>query len=66
MDYFDYRKILALVVIAVVVWIVWVFYNVGRESVVKKFDHIRSKWKIMLFWLIVIVLGVIYLYYFES
>lgn len=58
-----YKKFIAIVVIVVVVWIVWVFYNVGREKFIKKFDYIKSKWKIVLFWFIVaaVIIGGWYL-----
>ena len=59
LDVMTYKKIIFISVIVVFVWIVYVFYNVGRESLIKKFDHIRSNWKIVLFWFSIIALFVI-------
>jgi len=58
-----YKKILAVIVVAVVAWIVWVFYNVGREGVILKWDKIRSKWKILLFWFVLIAVVLVVWYY---
>ncbi|HMB26226.1 MAG TPA: hypothetical protein VKP03_02310 [Patescibacteria group bacterium] len=66
MDFFDYKKILALVILAILVWIGIVLYRVGREGLIKRVDFWKSKWKIVLFWMIVAVVVLIGWYYLDK
>ncbi len=54
--------ILAIVVVVLLFWVGLIMYRVGREKVIKNVDFWRSKWKIVLFWLIVLVLVLLVLY----
>lgn len=56
MDLLTYKRILAIAVTAVVIWIVIILYRVSREEVIKKVDFWRAKWKIVLFWMVVVLL----------
>lgn len=58
----DYREIIAIAVIVVAAWIVLVFYRVGREEAIKKVDFWKAQWKIVLFWILALVVGVLILY----
>jgi len=56
LDPMTYKKIIFAIVVILAIWIIYVFYSVGRETFIKKFDHIRSQWKIVLFWFVIIVI----------
>ncbi len=62
LESFTYKRILALVILALIAWIVMVLYRVGREGVIKNIDFLKSKWKIVLFWFVVAALAVVVLY----
>jgi hypothetical protein len=62
LEYFTYKRTLALVVLICAFWIVLIFYRVGREKIVKNVDFWRSKWKIVLFWFVLAVLALVVLY----
>ncbi len=63
MEFFTYKRVLALAVLAVVYWIVLILYRVGKGGAVKRVDFWKSNWKIGLFWFVTVavVAGVWYL-----
>ena len=63
LDPMIYKKIIAVILIVLAAWILYVFYNVGREKFIKKFDYIKSKWKIVLFWMILAAIVIVGWYY---
>ena len=50
-----YEYLIALIVVALTFWVGLILYRVGREKVIKNIDFWRSKWKIVLFWFIILV-----------
>jgi hypothetical protein len=52
----SYEEFIALVIAIVIAWIIIVFYRVGREGVIKKLDFWRAKWKIVLFWFVILAI----------
>jgi len=57
-----YEYTIAIVVIAVVFWTGLIIYRVGREKVIKNVDFWRSKWKIVMFWFIILAVIALALY----
>jgi len=66
MNDLTYKKIIAIIVFVIAIWIAWVFYQVIREKSIKRWDYIRSKWKILLFWFVVLAIVLIVLYFFSE
>ena len=62
LEYFTYKRTLALVVLICAFWAVVIFYRVGKGEVIKKVDFWKSKWKIVLFWIIVAAFALLVLY----
>lgn len=62
LEFFTYKRILALVILICAFWVVLIIYRVGRGEIIKKIDFWKSKWKIVLFWFVVAVIGVFVLY----
>jgi len=57
-----YEYIIAVIVLALIFWVALILYRVGREKIIKNIDFWRSKWKIVLFWFIILVLVLLLLY----
>ena len=57
-----YEYLIAIVVLALAFWVGLIFYRVGREKVIKNIDFWRSKWKIVLFWFVILVVVLLALY----
>ncbi|MBT5337836.1 hypothetical protein HN858_03925 [Candidatus Falkowbacteria bacterium] len=62
LEFFTYKRTLALVVLICAFWVVVILYRVGKGEVIKKVDFWRSKWKIVLFWFIIAALALVVLY----
>jgi len=62
-DFLTYKRIIALVVLALIVWVAIILYRVGREGVIKRIDFWKSKWKIVLFWIVIAAVAGVVLYY---
>ena len=58
-----YDYLIAVIILILLSWIGLVFYRVGREEVIKKIDFWRSKWKIVLGWLVIAVIVLLGLYF---
>ncbi len=63
LEYFTYKRILALAVLACIVWVALILYRVGRGEIIKKVDFWKSKWKIVLFWMVVALILLTALYF---
>lgn len=57
-----YEYLIAVVVVILAFWVSLILYRVGREKVIKNVDFWRSKWKIVLFWFVILVLVLLVLY----
>lgn len=57
-----YEYIIAIVVAALFFWVGLILYRVGREKIIKNVDFWRSKWKIVLFWFVILVIVLLALY----
>jgi len=57
-----YEYIIAIVVLVLVCWVGLILYRVGREKVIKNIDFWRSKWKIVLFWFVILLIILLGLY----
>lgn len=55
-EFFTYKRILALAVLAVAYWVVLILYRVGKGGVVKRVDFWKSNWKIGLFWFVAVAI----------
>ena len=62
LEFFTYKRTLALVVLICAFWVVVILYRVGKGEGIKKVDFWRSKWKIVLFWFIIAALALVVLY----
>ena len=62
LEFFTYKRILALAILAVLFWAGLILYRVGREEVIKKVDFWKSKWQIVLFWFVVAFTALAILY----
>lgn len=56
LEFFTYKRILALAVLAAAYWVVLIFYRVGKGGVVKRVDFWKSNWKIVLFWFVAVAI----------
>lgn len=56
LEFFTYKRVLALAVLAVAYWVVLILYRVGKGGVVKRVDFWKSNWKIGLFWFVAVAI----------
>lgn len=62
---FTYDRIIALAILTVIYWVILILYRVGKGEVVQKVDYWKSRWKIILWWLVIVVIGFAVLYLFD-
>lgn len=58
----NYKRILAVVALVAAYGVGLVLYRVGRGEIIQKIDWWKSKWKIVLFWIVIALLALAVLY----
>ncbi|MBI5076855.1 hypothetical protein HZB94_00535 [Candidatus Falkowbacteria bacterium] len=58
----NYKKILAGAALVVAYWVGLILYRVYRGEIIQKVDWWKSKWKIVLFWIVIALLALLVIY----
>ena len=64
-DWFTYRHLIAYAIIIGAVWIGVILYRVGRGDLIRRIDFWKSKWKIVLFWIVIVAIIIVAWYFLD-